>query len=195
MKDEDIIKMILRGDSEKYSILIDRYSSKIFSTAYNYTHNHEEARDLVQDILIKAYNSLGSYKEQAKFSTWLYRIAVNSCIDWSRRGKSRVINLSCAYEEDSIFDSLVVEEDGPEESVLRQEHKELIRSSLAALPEIYKTVLILFYFEELKVQEICTILDCPRRTIETRLYRGKSILKSTLKQELSGGEWYELQNL
>lgn len=195
MKDEDIIKMILKGDSDKYAILIDRYSGKLFSTAYNYTHNHEEARDLVQDILIKAFNSLESYKEQAKFSTWLYRIAVNRCIDWSRKGRSKVINLACTYEEDNIFDTLVVETDGPEEAILRQENKELIRSALGTLPEIYKTVLILFYFEELKVQEICSILDCPKRTVETRLYRGKNILKATLKDELAGGELYELQNL
>jgi len=75
------------------------------------------------------------------------------------------------------------------------EHKEAVINTVACLPEIYKTVLILYYFEELQIQEISNILDCPKKTIETRLYRAKGILKSMLKQELSGGELYELQNL
>ncbi|MDF2531937.1 MAG: polymerase, sigma subunit, SigW [Clostridia bacterium] len=195
MKDEDIIRLILKGKSDLYAELIDRYSGKVYSTAYSYTQNQEEARDLVQEILIKAYNSLHSFKAEAKFSTWLYRIAVNSCIDWSRKRKSKVIMTALGYEDTNIFDSITSDTEGPEEFVLRQEHKEAVRNAVSSLPEIYKTVLILYYFEELQVQEICNILDSPRKTIETRLYRAKKVLKSVLTQELSGGELYELQNL
>lgn len=195
MKDEDIIRLILKGDNELYAEIIDRYSSKVYSTAYSYTHNHEEARDLVQEILIKVYNSLKSFKAESKFSTWLYRISVNSCIDWSRRQKSKAITTAWSLEDVNILDSIASDTEGPEEIVLKQEHKEAVRNTVSNLPELYKTVLILYYFEELQVQEICNILDCPRKTIETRLYRAKNILKSMLKQELLGGELYELQNL
>jgi len=195
LKDEDIIRLILKGDDELYSELIDRYSSKLYSTAYSYTHNHEEARDIVQEIFIKAYNGLCSFKADAKFSTWLYRIAVNACIDWSRKKKSKADMTIWNTDEMDILDSIVSETAGPEETLLKQEHKEAVRNSVDSLPEIYKTVLILYYFEELQVQEICNILDCPRKTIETRLYRAKGILKSLLKENLSGGEYYELQNL
>jgi len=195
LKDEDIIRLILKGDCELYSELIDRYSSKVYSTAYSYTHNHEEARDLVQEIFIKVYGSLRNFKFEAKFSTWLYRIAVNSCIDWSRKSKSKTIMAAWSVEDGNILDSLISDADDPEEKVLRQEHKEAVINTVACLPEIYKTVLILYYFEELQIQEISNILDCPKKTIETRLYRAKGILKSMLKQELSGGELYELQNL
>jgi RNA polymerase sigma-70 factor (ECF subfamily) len=138
---------------------------------------------------------LHSFKAEAKFSTWLFRIAVNSCIDWSRKCKSKKLIPAWSMDDDNVLDNITTKSDGPEDALLKQEHKELIRTTVANLPEIYKTVLILYYFEELQVQEICTILDSPRKTIETRLYRGKKVLKALLEQELSGGELYELQNI
>ncbi len=195
MRDEEIIRLIQKGDSQLYGTLIDRYSGKVYSTAYSYTHNHEEARDLVQEILIKAFNSLATFKLEAKFSTWLYRIAVNSCIDWSRKKKNKTNILTLNFEEGNILDTIPDEGDNPEEALLREENKEAVRAAVDNLPEIYKTALILYYFEELQVQEISSILDCPKKTVETRLYRARSMLKELLKRELSGGERYELQNL
>ena len=194
MKDEDIIGLIIKGDSELYTDIIDRYSGKVYSTAYSYTHSQEEAKDLVQEILIKTYNSLSSFKADAKFSTWLYRIAVNTCIDWSRKKKSKAVMTAISFEDTDILEIIISDTEGPEELLQRQENKEAVRNAVDGLPEIYKTVLILYYFEELQVQEICSILDIPRKTIETRLYRAKKILKSILSQELTGGELYELQS-
>jgi RNA polymerase sigma-70 factor (ECF subfamily) len=195
LRDEEIIRLIQKGDSQLYGTLIDRYGSKVYSTAYSYTHNHEEARDLVQEIFIKAFHSLTTFKLEAKFSTWLYRIAVNRCIDWSRKRKNKSAIWTLPDEEGNILDTLPDEEDNPEETLLREENKEAVRTAVDSLPEIYKTALILYYFEELPIQEISGILDCPKKTVETRLYRGRSLLKELLKQELSGGERYELQNL
>lgn len=195
MKDEDIIRLILKGEDELYSILIDRYSGKIFSTAYSYTHNHEETRDLVQDILIKVYQNLAKFKVDSKFSTWLYRVAVNSCIDWNRKNNSRTIKIAWNFEENDILNSIVDENAGPEQVVMNQEHREFIMNIVSDMPEIYKTVLILYYFEELKIQEISYVIDCPKKTVETRLYRAKGILKTLLKQKSSGGELYELQSI
>jgi RNA polymerase sigma factor (sigma-70 family) len=194
LKDEDIIRLVIEGDSELYSEIIDRYSSKVYSTAYSYTHSQEEAKDLVQEILIKTYNNLKSFKADSKFSTWLYRAAVNTCIDWSRKRKSKAVMTVMSFEDTDIFEIITTDAEGPEELLLRQENVEVVRNAVGDLPEIYKTVLVLYYFEELQVQEICNILDIPRKTIETRLYRAKKILKSILRQELTGGELYELQN-
>lgn len=195
MKDEDIISQILKGEQELYSVLIDRYSGKVYSTAYRYTHNHEEARDLVQDILIKVYNNLSKFKLDSKFSTWLYRIAVNSCIDWNRKNSSRLIKLAWSSDENDILENLTDESAEPEQALLKQEHRELIEALVKEMPEIYKTVLILYYFEELKIQEMSLVLECPKKTVETRLYRARSILKARFRQELSGGEQYELQGI
>lgn len=197
MQDEEMIELILKGDSELYAELIDRYGSRLYSISYSYTHNQEEAKDLVQEIFIKIYNNLFSFKSKAKFSTWLYRITVNTCIDWTRSKKTKQNSVMTVWgdEDSSILDNIGIEDDGPEKIMLMREHQEAVRNAVSSLPEIYKTALILYYFEDLQVQEICKILDCPRKTVETRLYRAKSMLKALLSKDLSGGGLYELQNI
>ncbi|MHB1393904.1 MAG: RNA polymerase sigma factor [Clostridia bacterium] len=195
MRDEEIVSYIVKGKTELFSVIIDRYQSKVFSTIYNYTHDHEEARDLTQEIFIKLYNNLQSYKNKASFSTWLYRIAVNRCIDWTR--KKRLQTVSTIYDnsddEIDIYDTIADSGGGPEEALIKQENKAYIRKVVEDLPEIYKTVIILYYFEDFSPQEISDITDIPKRTIETRLYRGKNLLKFRLEELICGGEKHVLQ--
>ncbi len=195
MRDEEIVSYILKGKTDLFSVIIDKYQSKVFSTAYHYTHDQEEARDLTQEIFIKLYNNLQSYKNKASFSTWLYRIAVNRCIDWTRKRKLQTISSmydNCEDELD-IFDTIADKAGGPEEELIKQENKVYIRKVVEDLPEIYKTVIILYYFEDFSPQEISDITGDPRRTIETRLYRGKNLLKLRLEELVCGGEKNVLQ--
>ena len=195
MRDEELVSYIVKGKTELFSVIVDRYQSKVFSTAYNYTHDHEEARDLTQEIFIKLYNNLQSYKNKASFSTWLYRIAVNRCIDWTR--KKRLQTVSTIYDnsddELDIYDTIADSGGGPEEALIKQENKAYLRKVVEDLPEIYKTVIILYYFEDFSPQEISDITDVPKRTIETRLYRGKNLLKLRLEELICGGEKHVLQ--
>lgn len=195
MRDEEIVSYIVKGKTELFSVIIDRYQSKVFSTAYNYTHDYEEARDLTQEIFIKLYNNLQGYRNKASFSTWLYRIAVNRCIDWTR--KKRLLTVSVIHdsseEEIDIYDTIADGAGGPEEALIKQESKAYIRKVVEDLPEIYKTVIILYYFEDFSPQEISEITDVPKRTIETRLYRGRNLLKLRLEELVYGGEKHVLQ--
>ncbi|HYF82395.1 MAG TPA: sigma-70 family RNA polymerase sigma factor [Clostridia bacterium] len=195
MKDEELVSYIVKGKTELFSVIVDRYQSKVFSTVYSYTHDHEETRDLTQEIFIKLYNNLQSYKNKASFSTWLYRIAVNRCIDWTR--KKRLQTISTIYDnsddEIDIYDTIADSGGGPEEAFIKQENKAYIRKVVEDLPEIYKTVIILYYFEDFSPQEISDITDVPKRTIETRLYRGKNLLKLRLEELICGGEKHVLQ--
>jgi RNA polymerase sigma-70 factor (ECF subfamily) len=195
LKDEELISYIVKGKTELYSEIVDRYQSKVFSTAYNYTHDYEEARDLTQEIFIKLYNNLSNYKNKDSFSTWLYRIAVNRCIDWTRKKKLQTI--SAFYddgdEEVNIYDTIADSGGGPEDTLVNEENRVFIRKAVEELPEIYKTVIILYYFEDFSPQEISEITDIPRRTIETRLYRGRNLLKLRLEELVCGGERNVLQ--
>ncbi|HYE81607.1 MAG TPA: sigma-70 family RNA polymerase sigma factor [Clostridia bacterium] len=195
MRDEEIISYIVKGKTELFSVLIDRYQSKVFSTVYHYTHDQEETRDLTQEIFIKVYNSLQSYKNKASFSTWLYRIAVNRCIDWTRKKKLQTVSAiyDSSEEEIDIYDTIADSGGGPEEELIKQENKVYIRKVVEELPEIYKTVIILYYFEDFSPQEISDITGIPKRTIETRLYRGKNLLKLRLDELICGGEKDVLQ--
>lgn len=195
LRDEELVSYIVKGKTELFSVIIDRYQTKVFSTVYNYTHDHEEARDLTQEIFIKLYNNLQSYKNKASFSTWLYRIAVNRCIDWTRKKKLATVSViyDSSDEEIDIYDTITDSGGGPEEILIKQENKAYIREVVEDLPEIYKTVIILYYFEDFSPQEISDITDVPKRTIETRLYRGKNLLKLRLEELICGGEKNELQ--
>ena len=195
MRDEEVVLYIIKGETQLFSVIIDRYQAKVFSTALHYTHDHEDARDLTQEIFIKLYNNLQNYKGKASFSTWLYRIAVNRCIDWTRKKKLQTISAiyDGSEEEIDIYETIADRGWGPEEALIKQENMDFIRKVVDDLPEIYKTVIILYYFEDFSPQEISDITGVPRRTIETRLYRGKNLLKLRLEELICGGEKNVLQ--
>jgi RNA polymerase sigma-70 factor (ECF subfamily) len=195
LRDEELVSYIIKGKTELFSVIIDRYQSKVFSTVFNYTHDHEEARDLTQEIFIKLYNNLQNYKNKASFSTWLYRIAVNRCIDWTRKKRLHTISAfnDSSDEEIDIYDTIADSGGGPEELLIKQENRAYVRKVVEDLPEIYKTAIILYYFEDFSPQEISDITDIPKRTIETRLYRGKNLLKLRLEEMINGGEKHVLQ--
>lgn len=184
-KDEELIHAILKGNGELYGDIVNRYQTGLYRTAYYYTQNVEDARDLTQDILIKAYNNLAKFKQSSAFSTWLYRIAVNHCLDWCRRKKPQ-------YLEACTMDNLCSEEDSPEDFVLQQEITSEVQTAVASLPVIYSTVLILYYFEDFSPQQIAEITDTPKRTVETRLFRGRKMLKDKLHPTLSGGDGHDM---
>lgn len=194
LRDEDIIAYVLKGKGELFSILVERYQTKVYSTAYNYTHDREEAMDLTQEVFIKVYNNLHSYKSKALFSTWLYRITVNRCIDWTRKKRLQTVSaLQDGEDETGIYDTIVDSSWDPEETVVRQEDAESIRAIVEELPEIYKTAIILYYFEDFSPKEIAEIIEVPRRTVETRLFRAKNMLKLRLEKLRYGGENYGLR--
>lgn len=185
MHDDELIKRILQGDGELYNDIVERYQTGLYRTAYYYTQNIEDARDITQDVLIKAYNSLAGFKHTSTFSTWLYRIAVNHCLDWCRKTKP-------TYMESSCLDNLCDQEGSPEELILQEEIAEEVQRAVMSLPEIYSTVLILYYFEDFSPLQIADILDAPKRTVETRLFRARKMLRSKLYPSSSGGDRHDL---
>lgn len=184
-KDDELIRSILEGNGERYDDIVECYQAGLYRTAFYYTQSVEDARDITQEVFIKAYNSLASFKQNSTFSTWLYRIAVNHCIDWTRKHKPLL-------EERPCFDHLCAKEGSPEDLFLQQEITSEVHAAVSSLPTIYSTVLILYYFEDFSPQQIADIMDTPKRTVETRLFRGRNILKDKLHPLLSGGENHDL---
>ena len=185
MQDDELIKSILQGNGERYDDIVERYQAGLYRTAYYYTQNVEDARDITQDVFIKAYNNLAGFKQGSTFSTWLYRIAVNHCIDWCR--KKKPLCVEAAYME-----SLCDEEGSPEDLFLQQEIASEVQAAVCSLSEIYSTVLILYYFEDFSPQQIADIMETSKRTVETRLFRGRKMLRDKLHFALSGGERHDL---
>jgi len=185
LQDDELIRTILNGNGERYDDIVERYQAELYRTAFYYTQNVEDARDITQEIFIKAYNSLAGFKQDSTFSTWLYRIAVNHCIDWCRKKKPLL-------EESTYFENLSDEEGSPEDLFIRQESASEVHAAVANLPAIYSTILILYYFEDFSPQKIADIMDTPKRTVETRLFRGRNMLKAKLHLSVSGGECHDV---
>lgn len=188
MTDELIVKFILKGNTQIFSEIVSRYKDKVFRLSYRFTNDSGEAQDLSQEVFIAVYKKLHTYKENSKFSTWLYRINYNLCIDWLRKNKKRKV-LTVESEEDCALDK----EYSLEESFIERQKRVMVRSVINSMDEKYKTVLILFHFEGFSYEDMGEVLKIPVKTVETRLYRARNILKKELTRRGYGGEIYELQ--
>lgn len=187
--DEELIEKILKGKTELYEEIIKRYQNKVYSTVYSYVRDSEEAKDLTQEIFIKIYNNLSNFKNMSRFSTYLYRVAVNCCIDWTRKKRLKTVSVMF-YQEDSeieIYEYITDLSCNPEQLLLKQENISIIRKEINKLPEIYRTIMIMFYFQDFSPQEIADILEIPRKTVDTRLYRARNMLRTKFSQKSDNG--------
>lgn len=187
LQDEDVIRLVLSGQIDAYTILIDKYKNMIFDMCFKYTYDYSEAQDLSQEVFLKTYRKLGSFKNSSSFSTWLYRIAVNICIDWTRSSKKHK-NVTL-MDGVGYIDQIPSLEPMPEDIVTEDEKREYVRKIVLGLPEKYRMVIILYNYQDLSVSEISEILKIPLKTIETRLYRAKKLLKDMLFKSYGGGEY------
>lgn len=189
MRDEELIESILSGKTQLYEEIIKRYQNKVYSTVYSYTRDYEEAKDLTQEIFIKIYNNLPNFKNKSQFSTYLYRVAVNRCIDWTRKKRLKTVSAMFFQEDDEveIYEYISDLSCNPEEILLKEENGNIIRQEINNLPEIYRTVMIMFYFQDFSPQEIADILGIPRKTVDTRLYRARNMLKVRFTQKSDFG--------
>ncbi len=175
----------MAGDADSFNQLILRWERPIYALAYRTIGREEEARDIVQDTFLRAYRALPGFKGQAKFSSWLYRIALNLCRDWIRR--QRRTPTVQAPEGVELAD--LASERGPVESiedlVARREMSRAVAEAMTQLPEEQRTAIILKEYHGLTFQEIADLQGCPLSTVKTRLYQGLSVLRRDLEQ--SGG--------
>lgn len=181
MTDEEIIKKIRQGDVEAYSHIIEKYKNSVFGLIYKYTNDYTETQDIAQEVFIKVYKRLDNFKFQSKLSTWIYRIATNSCIDWDRKTKHYAFPI----------DQLVIMDNGiqPEAHMILEEQRAYVRSIVNSMPEKYKLLIAMYHFHNLKYKEISDILEIPEKTVETRLYRARGLIKKKLKNKFKDGEF------
>lgn len=185
--DEFLVQRARNGDLRAYEVLVRRYQHKVYNLAAKMINNREDARDLAQDTFIQIYQALPRFRGDCSFGTWVYRVASNKCLDFLRRKKAEKQRVShCAFEKDAL---LVDSRDGPEELFMKEEEGRILRQALESLPRAYRIALVLQHYQLLSYKEIAEILDLPVKTVATRLYRAKLILK----EKLTGGESCEVQ--
>jgi RNA polymerase sigma-70 factor (ECF subfamily) len=181
-KDEEIAARVQKGDVEAFQILVERYDPKMSRYARRFLFDGDEAKDLVQDIFIKAYVNIRGFDVERRFSPWIYRIAHNEFINALKKKKKERGNLSL-FNLDIIFPNLqLIAKETADSDINRRELKEVLEGSLDKIPQKYKESLILYYFEDMDYKEIADVLHVPVSTVGIRLQRGKLMLKKMVKK-------------
>jgi len=181
--DEELVARSAGGDLDSFNQLVVRWERPIYALAYRVIGREEEARDVVQEAFLRAYRSLGGFRGQAKFSSWLYRITLNLCRDWIRRHR-RAPFVETPEGVDIVE---LAGETGPGESVedlvARKDLGTFVSRALDALSEEQRTAIVLKEYQGLTFQEIADLLGCPLSTVKTRLYQGLVVLRRELEQQ------------
>lgn len=179
--DENIlIDAINNGDTRAYAQLVDRYKNLVYTLALRMLKHKEEAEEVAQDTFIKVFKSLDKFKGDSKFSTWIYRVAYNTCLDNIKKNKKHLNNVAI---DDYTFNKLDTV-DNALDNIINEEKSALIKNCINKLPEDSSALLTLFYFEELSLDEISKIINVEANTVKVKLYRARKKLAIILEQYL-----------
>ena len=180
-EDQKLISDCLRGRTEAFGVLVERYQDRLFNAVCRFLDSAEDAQDVVQESFLSAYQSLRGFKGGSRFFTWLYRIAMNHAIDLKRKRRT-LQYLEPHHEEDSqpVDKS---EFSRPSEKAERQEEQEMLQRALAQLSGEHRIVLILKDIDGMKYEEMAETLDVPIGTIRSRLHRARLELRDVLERQ------------
>jgi len=182
LTDDELVARSISGDNESFNELITRWERPIYALAYRVIGREEDARDVCQETFLRAFRALPGFKGEAKFSSWLYRIALNLCRDWIRRQRRAPV----VQMPEGIDPSELAAERGPVESIEdlvgRRQLSAVVEDAMALLPEEQRTAIILKEYHGLTFQEIADMQGCPLSTVKTRLYQGLTVLRRHLEK-------------
>ena len=178
VEDGTLVEEVLGGNPLAFQLLVERYQDRMFSLVRHYTRNAAEVEDVVQETFLKAYRKLPGFQQQASFSTWLYRIAVNTALDLlKRKGRSPV---STVDDPEAAVGASALEVAPPDARLETEEIARVTRRVLEELPEIFRTVLVLRELEGLSYLDIAESLAISIGTVESRLFRARARFKEAL---------------
>ena len=180
--DEELVARVQQGDKKAFDLLVLKYQHRIIQLVNRYVKDHSEAQDVAQEAFVKAYRALGSFRGEAAFYTWLYRIAINTAKNYlvarARRNSDYEVDIQDAEVTDSIPQLQGVET--PERLLISEEIVETIRTAIDKLPEDMRIAIMLREFEGMSYEEIAATMDCPVGTVRSRLFRAREAIDNKL---------------
>lgn len=180
--DEQLVALAARGDADAFNQLVVRWERPIYALAYRVLGREEDARDVCQEAFLRAFRAIKGFKGQSKFSSWLYRIALNLCRDWLRRERRVTVVQppdDLEQREQSLLEPV---HETVEELIVRRDLGRAVGKLMATLPEEQRTAIVLKEYHGLTFQEIADLQGCPLSTVKTRLYQGLSVLRRQLER-------------
>jgi RNA polymerase sigma-70 factor (ECF subfamily) len=171
----EILEACRRGDRDAFRALYEAYKDKVYSIALYFFHgDHAAASDATQQVFMKLLTSVAQFRGRSGFSTWLYRLVVNACIDGQRRSKSGGV-----ATDPAVLDALP-EPGSHEQHFAMAETRASVQTAIASLPAAYRLAILLRYFEDLSYEEMAEALNCSIGTVASRLNRGHRLLAARL---------------
>lgn len=179
------MRSLRNGEERALNVLMDRWQMPLRRFLYRYLHNMDDACDVAEETFVRVYRHREKFRPGAKFSTWMFSIALNLSRDHARRGRARPLIL---LEEDALIAasarSIDAENAGPDTDLLRAETAAAVRGAIDSLPEPLKAAVLLCEYEDLSHAEAAAAAGCSTKAIETRLYRARQRLRDALRGQL-----------
>ncbi len=183
--DVELLQAVIEGDTTAYRGLVEKYQGRVYAMVYGMIRNREDARDITQEAFVKAYKNLKSFRLESSFYTWLYRIAMNLAIDFTRKRKRQgtsSFDEAVASRDGDGGISELHHEDSPSKKLERKEVFKQIMDALDKLPADQKQVILLRELEGLSYKEISDVMDIPEGTVMSRLFYARKKLQKLLVQ-------------
>ncbi len=179
-----LVKKSQSGDIEAFEQLVSAYDKRAYNIAYRVMGNEEDAKDMAQEAMLRVYRSIKDFKGQSSFSTWLYRIVTNVCLDELRRRKNDKhvsIDSTIQTEDGELHIELSSDKETPETAYERVEQRELIKKAIRELNDEYRSVIVLRDIQGFSYEEISNMLDCSLGTVKSRINRARALLRDKLR--------------
>jgi len=185
-EDTALIQEALAGHQSAFARLRQKYHDAIFNLIYRMIREKDEVEDLTQEAFIKAFASLSSFNDEFAFSTWLYKIATNNCIDHIRRKKLQTFSIDKPIEskESDFSFELPDTNDEPDQEMIARQRKKLLDDAINSLPPKYRQVIVMRHQEEMEYQEIAHILKLPLGTVKAHIFRARELLYKYLRDKM-----------
>ncbi|MFZ1083163.1 MAG: RNA polymerase sigma factor [Candidatus Kryptoniota bacterium] len=183
--DKELVSQAQNGNADAFERLVERYDRRVLSLAFSFTRNSDDAKDIYQDTLIRAFNSIRKFQMKSEFSTWLYRIASNVCISFKYRQKKNmdVFRQNSWRDEEGIDpETIAIDSDSVEREYMRAELAKQIESALGALSPMQRLVFTMKHYEGYLLREIAFLTNCTEGTVKKHLY----VAVRRLQDELRG---------
>jgi RNA polymerase sigma factor (sigma-70 family) len=183
-EDRALVAAAKRGENHAFERLLKKYRKSVYYMLLKMVKNPDDAEDLTQEAFAKAFNSIEKFDSKFAFSTWLFRIATNNCIDFIRKKRVQTVSIDAPVEGDdgsSMRFDVRDENLDPNESMLKMQRKRYLTMAIERLPEKYRTLVQLRYFQELSYEEVANELQIPLGTVKAQLFRARELLNQELK--------------